>query len=939
MAGYADTRQMIIDTLMGRMAGTEIQPEDHQKFALQITDYVRSVELVAGNATPIGFADADTVPVQPDNGQAVYLSSVGGAQTVTFSNFIGQNGNPISVTSTANVIKLVTLLWNGQYWSSQVTSVKAVIEGNVTNAPDEEDITTDENNLLKFANRGTLHGMGYIILRKDKTFAEQVTKANTIYEIRYDFEIDTDFIMPENSRLFFAGGKVKIGNNVVISANEVRASEIGMVQNNVSFAVKNALLLAYYSNLGMHIFVDGVYYIDSENNSPITLTNDVIWNGDGILIKSSSESAVFSINVPIKISLDGLTFDGNYDVPSSKPSIVFKVDSILYSKGVYVKNCTIKKVRIYSHIGMDVDQQSVLDGDYEVVFENNTISDISNCVCSIIDCKCNLLKITNNSFRKIHNLIFNAGVTNSYQSLPFGRLTNAIISNNNWDNSELIIENTTFVYNCMIVLECEICIFTNNYVKDFIILSGDSNCVTYIAYLSSRICEIVNNTFINVVGFNNPRYSDIFKCKMGTENGMGLSERKIENNTYILTKECVEKYGDVDNPPRKVLTGFQSSIDRISISNNLIDAYCEFSFGGGSDEEYKNYELKNNRIVCHSLADSQIMRFKASANIADIVIEGNEVLADTFSNYRRTLLYGNVPDGYSISLKNNNFRGYELGSFVNSASKVKEFTGRLSILRINENNNFARHYAASKEDIIYDNPFGGLTSIYLYSVKDSRFFFESLNGMTSFALMDFQTEYSASSVLGTLMIRIKHSNHWATGVVHFKEDVIEIYDGQGNLKTIDRATSHSRIPIPIKDKYNFTLASLNVIYKNSWVLNFEATSANENVEVRFKMIEGQYIFPNLEDEYLGTTLTSVDSMSQASKGIPMMYAGGLVFFDGIKARTTDGYSIAAKKGTTSQRPTNLDNTHDIGYVYFDSTLGKPIYWTGTKWVDATGTDV
>lgn len=126
MAGYADTRQMIIDTLMGRPAGTEIQPEDHQAFALQITDYIRSVELVAGNAAPIGFADASTVPVQPDNGQAVYLSSVGGAQTVVFSNFIDQSGNAISVTSTANVIKLVTLLWNGQYWSSQITSVNAV---------------------------------------------------------------------------------------------------------------------------------------------------------------------------------------------------------------------------------------------------------------------------------------------------------------------------------------------------------------------------------------------------------------------------------------------------------------------------------------------------------------------------------------------------------------------------------------------------------------------------------------------------------------------------------------------------------------------------------------------------------------------------------------------------------------------------------------------
>ena len=126
MAGYSDTKQMIINALTGRPEGTKIQPEDHQAFALQIVDYIRSVELVAGNATPIGFADADTVPVQPYNGQAVYLSLVSGSNTVTFTNFIDQNGNAISVTSTTNVIKLITLLWNGQYWSSQVISVNAV---------------------------------------------------------------------------------------------------------------------------------------------------------------------------------------------------------------------------------------------------------------------------------------------------------------------------------------------------------------------------------------------------------------------------------------------------------------------------------------------------------------------------------------------------------------------------------------------------------------------------------------------------------------------------------------------------------------------------------------------------------------------------------------------------------------------------------------------
>ena len=55
MAGYDDTRKMIIDTLMGRPNGTEIQPENHQAYALNMLDYIRSLELDA-TSTLIGIA-------------------------------------------------------------------------------------------------------------------------------------------------------------------------------------------------------------------------------------------------------------------------------------------------------------------------------------------------------------------------------------------------------------------------------------------------------------------------------------------------------------------------------------------------------------------------------------------------------------------------------------------------------------------------------------------------------------------------------------------------------------------------------------------------------------------------------------------------------------------------------------------------------------------
>lgn len=50
-----------------------------------------------------------------------------------------------------------------------------------------------------------------------------------------------------------------------------------------------------------------------------------------------------------------------------------------------------------------------------------------------------------------------------------------------------------------------------------------------------------------------------------------------------------------------------------------------------------------------------------------------------------------------------------------------------------------------------------------------------------------------------------------------------------------------------------------------------------------------------------------------------------------------GAVIATQKGTTANRPV-LSSTN-YGVMYFDTTLdvdGKPIWWNGVAWVDATG---
>lgn len=96
----------------------------------------------------------------------------------------------------------------------------------IGHGPDEEDITLNAQDYIQFKDRPSTDGMGYVILRRSKTFAEQVTEANTIYEIRYGFNLGTEAVaIPENCVLKFIGGKIEngtlVGNGTMIDAPKV----------------------------------------------------------------------------------------------------------------------------------------------------------------------------------------------------------------------------------------------------------------------------------------------------------------------------------------------------------------------------------------------------------------------------------------------------------------------------------------------------------------------------------------------------------------------------------------------------------------------------------------------------------------------------------------------------------------------------------------------
>lgn len=208
------------------------------------------------------------------------FSRVGGKVTDTW-NLTSQDGWSVETHILAMAADLeaqaVTISQNTQTGAvtlqvgsqTPVVLEQNVIEGDVTNNPDEVDITTTDDNKLQFRDRPNTNGMGYKILRVEKTFAEQVTDEDTIYEIRYEFDLDgEDVEIPANCGLKFNGGK--ISNGTIVYSNTTLLGEVSIDCTCVG-AVKNE-----YATPEMYGFSGGDLYSPLQsaiNYNPFVIIN------------------------------------------------------------------------------------------------------------------------------------------------------------------------------------------------------------------------------------------------------------------------------------------------------------------------------------------------------------------------------------------------------------------------------------------------------------------------------------------------------------------------------------------------------------------------------------------------------------------------------------------------------------------------------------------
>lgn len=142
----------------------------------------------------------------------------------------------------------------------------------------------------------------------------------------------------------------------------------------------------------------------------------------------------------------------------------------------------------------------------------------------------------------------------------------------------------------------------------------------------------------------------------------------------------------------------------------------------------------------------------------------------------------------------------------------------------------------------------------------------------------------------------------------------------------------------LQDMKNYSENSLDdghISYCKETNKHYKFNSNNQSDPTTGKWVEQHEAVPADEEDITEQNGT----LQLANKTYDKQSFSGLggVSIEYIKGKPViSGDMYVSKMGTTQERPANIINK---GFQYFDTTINKPIFWDGAKWIDATGATV
>ena len=251
--------------------------------------------------------------------------------------------------------------------------------------PDEEDLTAVaevDRVVARFKDRDTTKGKGYIILRTVKPIVEQMKQENTIYEIRYDFDLNEETLeIPANSVLDFRGGSF---NNGHIVFNDTKIIGVGNFNCRYEGTIaNNEIQLEWFNGDDYNIIQDAINCIKH-------------YSLEDVLSSGVSQKLVMKSNYHYKIS-EELVFGQYFRVEGNECIIeqtqsgkaifsstnAFHIDvSNISFKGVNVKAFYVDSPN-YDRANFKFTALSVDTDNYDVSMVNNWAFYIKSRSCTV----------------------------------------------------------------------------------------------------------------------------------------------------------------------------------------------------------------------------------------------------------------------------------------------------------------------------------------------------------------------------------------------------------------------------------------------------------------------------------------------------------------------------------------------------------------------------
>lgn len=481
-------------------------------------------------------------------------------------------------------------------------------------------------------------------------------------------------------------------------------------------------------------------------------------------------------------------------------------------------------------------------------------------------------------------------------------------------------------------------------------------------FLSNFASELDNKTDLN--GNHNGSWQGVTKPSQSQE-GMATMVDSLWSMAYVNVKDYGAKGDGITNDYDSIYKALIYAIEnkktlyfpngKYAVNNNfeispdykneLISILGESHLGvefvklTGNKIDYV-FDFKN----CNKVYAKNLSSFDMGFNVFDNskYAEGDKAWALALREkdfYLENLIYRGE-GGHTSYYKYINSpcpKNYNRYSDGNYAKYPLEITNGSGYNAININN-----FATNSDGSIGQPADNSAIGIVDRVINSAGVLFVDMNGRRSFMKLNRGEAEIKSKVMEGTVFEIHHNGHIAIGCSTDESELgygaIKVRDNSPRMELFDYNNNDIKGSVGMVKTSNGEQIYLKV-KDTGIVVTLNNDNSSEMSGFRYTpIVGGLQVRATVGQE--GTTGLLLNNNNGNVRSLMVDSNNRIRMMEANETNINNGQILLPVMGNiSSYRPSLTNTTRDRGFMYFDTTLNKPIWWNGTKWVDSNGTSV